>query len=261
MASEPDDYQSISDNCPGYMVLIPEGIVCTRCAGEKRHKKTECPKASTAASRATSPAVPQTEGTGSDNADSEMESLSDTDSVSSEWTGRYETSETRGSSAHQSDQGGNHPQDTRHVPRRGFAGPDSHTSTKPDHSGPLPPKNRAARQVSSSSNRASQGQGGSFSNSDSSASDTASRKPKTSGSPKSGATPPTELPSSSQNASIKQRNGRRHRRSHSQHGSVQQPGPRSTRPSLGDTTGKFDYSNTTCPSSFGFGRLPSESMG
>lgn len=139
MASEPDDYQTISDNCPGYMVLVSEGIICTRCAGEKRHKANDCPKYATAADVATdSGSGVDPEGT--DILDLGLESLSDTSSVSSDSTDRSDGSEMQVTSAHRSGQGGNHPQDA-HLSRRGFARPDaSYTSTQPDRTS-HPPTN------------------------------------------------------------------------------------------------------------------------
>ena len=130
MASEPDDYQTISDNCPGYMVLVSEGIICTRCAGEKRHKPNDCPKYAIAADVATEDDS-GVDPDGMDDVDSGMESLSDTSSVSSESTGRSDGSEMQETSAHRFGQGGNHPD--VHPSKRDFAHLDaSYTSTQPD---------------------------------------------------------------------------------------------------------------------------------
>ena len=282
MASEPDDYQTISDNCPGYMVLISEGIICTRCSGEKRHKPIDCPKPTAAADLATE-TVPGADPTASDNADSEMESLSDTDSVSSESTSRSEGSETRVTNAHQSDQGGSNPQNT-HLTRRGFARPNgSHTSTEPDRTRRSLPNHRAAGNV------LMDGPSRVHKNSiepNGQASGTATHEPKTqsrhhrdllhgqgslapakTSSADSGTMSSTELPSTKPHSSIKRRNHETQHGSHSHRSPTQRvktdkaTGDRSSAKSLADTTGKFDYSNTTCPSSFGFGRLPSEAMG
>lgn len=208
MASEPDDYQTISDNCPGYMVLISEGIICTRCAGEKRHRPNDCPKPTTAADLATETFL-EGDATGDDNADPGMESLSDTSSIFSESTARSESSEMQVTDAHQSDQGGSHQQDT-HPPSRGFARPDgSHTDTEPDRTSPSPPNRRAEFRV-----------------------------PKV----------PLNEPSRAPKIFVKAN------RQTSNTATTHKSG-------LANTTGKFDYDNTTCPSSFGFGRLPSEAMG
>ncbi len=280
MASEPDDYQTISDNCPGYMVLISEGIVCTRCAGEKRHKANECPKPATAAHLATEdiPGADE-DGDGMDNGDSEMESLSDTESLSSESTARSESSEMRTTDAHRSDQGGNRPQDT-HLSKRGFMRPDaSHTSTQPDRTSLSPPNHRAAREPRRVTQTANTN--GHTSNPASNNTEAQSRDdrgimygPK---SPQSTETYsfsrsattvfPPRLPSNNKHASSEEWNGRTRKRGHA-HGDTMQQAmnheaieDRLLSKSLVDTTGKFDYSDTTCPSSFGFGRLPSEAMG
>ena len=282
MADEPDDYQTISDNCPGYMVLISEGIICTRCAGEKRHKPNDCPKPATAVDLATEP-CPEADPDGPDIADSGMESLSDTDSVSSESTARSETSGSQVADAPQSNQGGSHPQ-SNHLTRPGFARPNgSHSGTEP---------HRTSR---SSSNRQAaceypldepSGNHRTF-KVNHQISDTTAEKPATqisqrnelpnvpnslasaatSSLPPSGTPASTELSSINSHSSIKQRNDKRHHRTKASHNSIQKPvayeatGGRPASKSMADTTGKFDYSNTTCPSSFGFGRLPSEAMG
>ena len=255
MASEPDDYQTISDNCPGYMILISEGIICTRCSGEKRHKPVDCPKPTAAADLA-SETVPEADPTASDNADSEMESLSDTDSVSSESTSRSEGSETRVADAHQSDQGGNHPQNT-HLTRRGFTRPNgSHTRTEPNRTRRSLPNHQAAGNVPMD--------GPSRVHENSIEADGQAAKTSSAG---SGTTSSTELPSTKPHSSIKRGNHKTQHGSHSHRSPTQRvkndkaTGDRSPSKSLADTTGKFDYSNTTCPSSFGFGRLPSEAMG
>ncbi|KAL9133118.1 MAG: hypothetical protein Q9175_005703 [Cornicularia normoerica] len=207
MATEPDDYQTVSDNCPGYMVLIAEGIICTRCAGEKRHKLNECPKPTTAADLATE-TVPEEDPCETENPDLGMESLSDTSSVSSESTARSESSEIHLTDAHQSDQGGSHSQNTN-LPRRGFARLDgSHTSTEPDRTSSSPPSRRAASGL------------------------------------------PLYDPSQVHEILVKAERQASDKATH-------EPETQSHR----DTRGKFEYSNTTCPSSFGFGRLPSEAMG
>ena len=278
MASEPDDYQIISDNCPGYMVLISEGIICTRCAGEKRHKADDCPKPATVADLATDN-VPGADPDGMENADSGMESLSDTSSVSSESTARSDSSETQVTNALRSVQGGNHPQNA-HLPRRGFARlAASCTSTQPDRTSPSPPSCRAGRgagQIRQTSSKVN----GRVSSTATHESGTQSRHDRNSmydpnvavfaetySIPRSTATISTKLPSTKQHTLIKKVNDKKRKGSHS-HDSSNQQGiafkaneDRLPSKSLADTMGKFEYSNTTCPSSFGFGRLPSEAMG
>ena len=275
MANEPDDYQTISDNCPGYMVLISEGIICTRCAGEKRHKPNDCPKPTNAADLATE-TCPEADPDGSDIADSGMESLSDTDSVSSESTAHSENSESLVANAPQSDQGGSHTQSTT-LTRHDFARPNgSHSGTDPNRTSHSPSGHQVAckapldepsrihkrfkadhrtpRYQSSHSNDLTNG-----SNSLVSA-ETSSFAP--SGTPTS-----AKLPFINKHSSMKQRNDRKQHRTQSNHSTTQHNlayeaiADRLPPKSLADTTGKFDYSNTTCPSSFGFGRLPSEAMG
>ena len=252
MASEPDDYQSISDNCPGYMVLISEGIICTRCAGEKRHKSNECPKPTSAADLATE-TVPEDSPPGTDNADSELESLSDTDSESSGGTASSEGSETQVTKAHRSDQGGSHPQYT-HLPRRDPKRPDGdRTNTKPVRISPSQPDYRPAREVPLSNPRRSH---------EIPTKTTGQASKKTYGTAKS-----TEPPSTNDCSSIERQDHKTQRGSNSRHRSAHRAATygasrgRLPSKSLADTTGKFDYSNTTCPSSFGFGQLPSEAMG
>ena len=141
MASEPDDYQTISDNCPGYMVLVSEGIICTRCAGEKRHKAGNCPKYATVDVATDGGSVADPEGM---DVDSGMDSLSDTSSVSSESSSRSDGSEMEETVARRSGRGGNHSQGA-YPSRRGFASPGtSHASTQPDRTSP-PPSNRQVR--------------------------------------------------------------------------------------------------------------------
>lgn len=277
MATEPDDYQSISDNCPGYMVLIAEGIICTRCAGEKRHKPNECPKPSTATDLARD-TVRDADPTETENADSGMDSLSDTDSISSESTAGSEDSEMRVVNAHQSDQGGSHPQNT-HLPKRGFARLDgSYKSTEPDRVSPFPPDHRAV-QHSGQIHRI-------FVEADSQASATATQETgpqsrrecnftcgpnsltsaETSSFVMSGTTTSTELLSVDGQSAIEQRDDQSRHRSHPQRlnrhvNAYEATGDRFPSKSLAVATGKFEYSSTTCPSSFGFGRLPSEAMG
>ena len=278
MASEPDDYQTISDNCPGYMVLISAGIICTRCEGEKRHKPNDCPKPATAAELATDH-VPGGDQDGMEDVDSGMESLSDTESLSSESTVRSDNSEMRVTNAHQSDQGGTHPHDTR-LPRRGFARPDvSHTSTQPDRTSLSPTIRPATRHQSSRVRQV-------FGKSDGQSSDITSQKPgahphhngdamygpnppasdKTYSIFRSGTTQSTRVASNRKQSSTNGSN-RSRKRSHSDEEQTRQTisygATRDRLPSesLADTMGKFEYSNTTCPSSFGFGMLPSEAMG
>lgn len=283
MATEPDDYQSISDNCPGYMVLIPEGIICTRCSGEKRHKRNDCPKPSTAASQVAED-VPEAHSARTDGGDSGMESLSDTDSVSSESTAGSEGSEMSVISVHQSDQGGSHSQNTHHPSRRASASShSSQRSNEPDRTSASAPNRRAAREVPSYkpsqpheiSNKAKdQNSRIAIHNSE-----TQSRRDRDSihsskslastetSSARSGTTISAKLPSTNQNLSTNQRNDKPKHRSHSHHSRINQviareaTGGRLNSKDLAHTTGKIDYSNTTCPSSFGFGRLPSEAMG
>ena len=277
MATEPDDYQSTSDNCPGYMVLIAEGIICTRCAGEKRHKPNECPKPSTAADLARD-TVRDADPTEIENADPGMDSLSDTDSVSSESTAGSEDSETRVVNAHQSDQGGSHPQNT-HLPKRGFARPDgSYTSTEPDRVSPFPPDHRAVQhpgeihgifvkadsQVSATATQETEPQARRECNFTCDPNSLASVE--TSSFVMPGATISTELLSVDKHSVIEQRDDRSRDRSHPQclsrqFDAYEAHGDRFPSKSLAVATGKFEYSNTTCPSSFGFGRLPSEAMG
>lgn len=282
MANEPDDYQTISDNCPGYMVLISEGIICTRCAGEKRHKPNDCPKAATAVDSAME-TCPGADSDGPDIADSGMESLSDTDSVSSESTARSESSGSQVADAPQSNQGGSHPQST-HLTRHGFARPDgSHSGTEPDRTSRSSSHRRAACESPldepSRTHR--------MLKVDHQISDTTAEKlatqfshrneltngPNSLASAQASSLAPSGTPASAEllsincHSSIKQRNDKRHHRTKSSHYPIQKPvahkatGGRSDSKSVADTTGKFDYSNTTCPSSFGFGRLPSEAMG
>ncbi len=283
MASEPDDYQTISDNCPGYMVLVSEGIICTRCAGEKRHKPNDCPKSTTAADLA-SETVPEADPSGSDNADSEMESLSDTDSESSESTVRSEGSEARVTDAHRSDQGGSHPPN-KHLMRRDFARPNgNHTSTEPERTRRSLPNRRAACDVPlddpSRVQKTSPNADGHGSNATIQKVKTQSRRDrdlmnrpssssraKTPSLPGSRTTTSPELPSTKKHSSTERHNNKTQQGSHSSHGPTKRVinyeanGDRLPSKSAADTTGKFDYSNTTCPSSFGFGRLPSETMG
>lgn len=253
MASEPDDYQTISDNCPGYMVLISEGIVCTRCAGEKRHKTNDCPKPTTAADLVTETGF-GLDHNGTDNADSGMESLSDTDSVSSESTVRSGGSEMQVTNAHRSDQGGSHPQST-HPPRRGFArrSDGSCIDTEPDRTSPLP--SNFIQTGGQASNTATSKQQSQSRYSRDLKQDSNSLTSANNVSVRCGTTTATKPSPTKENSSLEQGNDKKRRGSHSQHKD------RLSARSLADTTGKFDYSNTTCPSSFGFGRLPSESMG
>lgn len=279
MATEPDDYQTISDNCPGYMVVVSEGIICTRCAGEKRHKSNDCPKAAAAAALATDN-VPGTDPDGTDNADSGMESLSDTSSVSSESTARSDGSEMRATTAHQSDQGGNHSQDS-HLPRRGFARHDaSYTSTQPDRTSPSPPNRRAAwrpsqvhqafgaagGQVYSTSTHERGTQSGHGHHTLYGPNSPASAE--TYSTTRSVTTTSSGRPFNNRNhSSIKKWSDKIKPGSPSHDNSIRQASTyeviedRLPSKPFADTTGKFDYSNTTCPSSFGFGRLPSEAMG
>ena len=249
MASEPDDYQTISDNCPGYMVLVSEGIICTRCAGEKRHKANDCPKSATAAVVATE------SGSGADaDIDWGMESLSDTSSVSSDSTGHSDGSEMQETSAHRFGQGGNHSQDA-HPSRHHFARPHaSYTSTQPDRTSPSPPN----RQL---------GPGPSQATSEPEMQSRYVYDPKQSAPaeaysiPRSPTTTSRRL-SSSKADSINQHNDKKRKGSHSHGSTIYEPTQnRLPSKSLADTLRKFEYSNTTCPSSFGFGRLPSEAMG
>ena len=278
MASEPDDYQTISDNCPGYMVLISEGIICTRCAGEKRHKRNECPKAATAADLATDNVL-KADPDEPDNVDSGMESLSDTSSISSESTARSDSSEMRATNAHQPDQGGNHPQDS-HLPRRGFARPAvSSKSTQPDRTSHSPPNRRTSREPS----RVHQVFGNAYGQAPIRATDKHVKQSRHDRDivydPNPPASAPTHLisgstittatgrPSKNKHSSIEKRSDktRQGSRPHDNpaQGSITYEATEDRLPSksLVDTSGKFDYSNTTCPSSFGFGRLPSEAMG
>ena len=273
MASdEPDDYQTISDNCSGYMVLISEGIVCTRCRGEKLHKANDCRKAATAADLATDH-VPgaDLEGDGMDNADSGVESLSDTDSVSSESTARSDGSDMQMTDALQSDQGGSHSQDT-HLPKHDFARPAArHTSIQPDRTSASPPnlRTREPNQVHRISSEAGapirQTKPPSHHDRDVMNGPNTPVLAETYSNPRSGTTIPTQLPSKVKN-STRNPSDKSRKRSHP-HGAIQHandyeaPGDRLSPKSLVDTMGKFDYGNTTCPSSFGFGRLPSEAMG
>lgn len=278
MATEPDDYQTISDNCPGYMVLISEGIICTRCAGEKRHKPSDCPKPATAADLATE-TCPDADSDGPDNADSGMESLSDTDSVSSGSTARSESSGSQVANAPQSNQGGSHPQST-HLTRNGFARPDgNHIGTEPDRTSRSSSDGRAAckpplalpsgtdgifkvdHQTLGTATEHSEPQL-SHSNDPTNGFNSLASAETSFGTPT-----PTELPSINKHSSTKQRSNRKHHRTSSLHSSIphviayEAIGGRLAPKDHADTTGKFDYSNTTCPSSFGFGRLPSEAMG
>ena len=273
MASEPDDYQTISDNCPGYMVLVSEGIICTRCAGEKRHKANHCPKYATAADLATDSGS-GADLDGIDDVDSGMESLSDTSSVSSESSSHSDGSEMQETNAHRSGQGGNHPQDA-HLPRRGFARPDaSYTSTQPDRTSPSPSNRQVGRGPSQSKVNS---QIGSTATSEH---ETQSRHgrdimygPKNSASaeaysiPRSSTAIFRRLSSSKEDSSIRKSDDKKRKGSHSHCSSSQQTTTykanedRLPSKSLADTLRKFEYSHTTCPSSFGFGRLPSEAMG
>lgn len=280
MATEPDDYQTISDNCPGYMVLISEGIICTRCAGEKRHKANDCPKPATAANLATDKAsYADQDGYRMGNSDSGMESLSDADSISSESTASSDGSESRVTNVHQSDKGGDHLQNA-HLSRRGFARSDaSHTSTKPDRISPSPTNPRAARKSSQVYQT--------FTKADGLASDRAAHKPgvqslhrcdvmygfdspasaEANFLPRSGTLNSTGLPSNNKHFTMKkgsdktQEGSRSHDSSSKRFNTYKATDGRSASKSRADTIGKFEYSNTTCPSSFGFGRLPSDAMG
>ena len=278
MANEPDDYQTISDNCPGYMVLISEGIICTRCAGEKRHKPNDCPKSATAADLATETCL-GADSDGRDIADSGMESLSDTESVSSKSTARSESSGSQVANAPHSNQGGSHPQNT-HLARHDFARPDgSHIGTEPDRTSRSSSNRRAACEHP----LVQPGRTHKMFKVDHQTYGTAIEQSKTKlnqsndltdvpNLPASAETPfgtptPTELPSINNHSSVKQRSNKNNHRINSRHTSVPQAvtykatGGRLAPKSQVDTKGKFDYSNTTCPSSFGFGRLPSEAMG
>ena len=265
MASEPDDYQTISDNCPGYMVLVSEGIICTRCAGEKRHKANDCPKYAAAADVATDSGS-GADLDGMDYVDSGMESLSDTSSVSSESTSCSDGSEMQETNAHRSGQGGNHPQDA-HLSRRGFA---SYTSTQPNRTSPSPPHRQTGRGPNQSK----------VNSTATSKHETQSRHglnivyvPKQSASaeaystPRSSAAMSRRLSPGNEDFSIKKPNDKKRKGSHSYGSSGQQTTTykanenRLPSKSLADTLRKFEYSDTTCPSSFGFGRLPSEAMG
>ena len=272
MASEPDDYQTISDNCPGYMVLVSEGIICTRCAGEKRHKPNDCPKYATAADVATDSGS-GADLDGMDNVDSGMESLSDTSSVSSESTCPSDGSEMQETNAHRSGQGGNHPQDA-HLSRRGFARLDaSYTSTQPNRTSPSSPHRQVGRGPSQSKVN------GQIYSTATSKHETQSRHgrnivyvPKQSASaeaysiPRSSTAISRRLSSGKEDSSIKTSNDKKRKGSYS-HGlshpttTYQANEDRLPSKSLADTLRKFEYSDTTCPSSFGFGRLPSEAMG
>ena len=273
MASEPDDYQTISDNCPGYMVLVSEGIICTRCAGEKHHKANDCPKYAAAADVATDSGS-GADLDGIDNVDSGMESLSDTSSVSSESTSRSDGSEMQETSAHRSGQGGNHPQDA-HLSRRGFARLDaSHTSTQPDRTSPSPPHRQSGRGPSQSRVN---GQIGSTATSKHETQSRHGRNnvyvPKQSASaeaysiPRSSTAISRRLSPGKEESSMKRSNDKKRKGSHSYGSSSQQTTTyeanedRLPSKTLADTLRKLEYSDTTCPSSFGFGRLPSEAMG
>lgn len=279
MATEPDDYQTISDNCPGYMVVVSEGIICTRCAGEKRHKSNDCPKAAAAAALATDN-VPGTDPEGADDADSGMESLSDTSSVSSESTARSDSSEMQVITAHQSDHGGNHPQD-HHLPRRGFARHGaSYTSTQPDRTSPSPPSHRAARRPSQVKQAFGAAGGQVYGTSthkrgtqsgyghDTLYGPASPASAETYSTARSATTTSSGRPiNNRKHPSIKKWGDRTKQESASHDDSIRQASTyevidnRLPSKPYADTTGKFDYSNTTCPSSFGFGRLPSEAMG
>ena len=207
MASEPDDYQTISDNCPGYMVLISAGIICTRCEGEKRHKQKDCQKPATATDVARE-TIPETDPSEHEYEDEGMESLSDTSSVSSESTVRSEGSAMEMEDAHQLDRQGSVSQDS-HPPRHNFAAQDGRNPcAKPNRTISSPPNQRAASGL------------------------------------------PLYDSSQVHNILIKaerQVSDKALNKSQTQRRQ--------------NTKGKFDYSSTTCPSSFGFGRLPSEAMG
>lgn len=253
MASEPDDYQTISDNCPGYMVLISEGIICTRCAGEKRHRTNDCPKSTTAADLVTETGLGGDQN-GTDDADSGMESLSDTESVSSESTDHSGGSEMQVTNARRSDQGGSHPQST-HLPRRGFArrSDGSRTDTEPDRTSPSP--SNFIQPSGQASNAATREQQAHSRHSYDLKQDSNSLTSVNKYSVRSGTTAAIKHAPTKKTSSLKQGHDKKRPGGHSQHKD------RLTAHSLADTTGKFDYSNTTCPSSFGFGQLPSESMG
>lgn len=228
MASEPDDYQSISDDCPGYMVLIPAGIICTRCEGEKRHKRNDCPKTASAAETYSNGA---TDGT-TDNGDSGMESLSDTDSLSSESTVRSESpSETQVAN-------------TTPISRRGFA--HGNRRPEPDHTSRSSRDRGQIRQCQTPNTTISQ-------------SETQNRRNVSSIRSRTSIADLSSI--NKTNSSIKQGsiNSRiLHHKASQQVFSYDRKRP--SKP-IAESRGKFDYSNTTCPSSFGFGRLPSESMG
>ena len=207
MASEPDDYQTISDNCPGYMVLISAGIICTRCEGEKRHKQKDCQRPATATG-VTRETIPETDSNENGYEDEGLESLSDTSSVSSESTVRSEGSEVETADAHQSDRYGSVPQNT-HPPRHNFTPQDGrNSSAEPNRTVSSAPNQRAASELL--------------------------------------------LYESSQVHDILIKAERK---------VSDKAFNKSQTQRRQNTKGKFDYSNTTCPSSFGFGRLPSEAMG
>ena len=280
MASEPDDYQTISENCPGYMILVSEGIICTRCSGEKRHRPNDCPKPATAASLVTDN-VPDAEldGDGMDNADSEMESLSDTESLSSESTGRSDSSEIHVTSAGQFDQGGNHPPDT-HLPRRGFASPDaSRTSTQPGHTTFSSSSHRSTLEHAQTRHirRISHDQRSHETSRylqqhpprerDNEYGPNSLALHDTQPKPRSGVTSSTAFPYDGQQPSSRtwsdktKKGARSHSNAKPRRTDYEVNPSRLTSKLFADTTGKFDFDNTTCPSSFGFGRLPSEAMG
>ena len=260
MASEPDDYQTISDNCPGYMVLVSEGIICTRCAGEKRHRPNDCPKYAIAADVATEGGA-GVDPDGMDDVDSGMESLSDTSSVSSESTGRSDGSEMQETDAHRFGQGGEH----AHPSRRDVEQLDtSYTRSQPDRTSPSPLNHRVGRgdqtfkangQISVTSTSEHRNVYGPNQLVPAEAYSIPSSPPTT-----------FHRPSSKQDSTMKS-NDKKRKGSHS-HGSLNQEtsmykpnDDRLPSKSLAETLRKFEYSNTTCPSSFGFGRLPSEAMG
>ena len=214
-----------------------------------------------------------------------MESLSDdTDSVSSESTIRSESSEMQVTDAHQFDQGGTHLEDA-HLSRRDFAHPDgSQKNNEPDCTSASPPRRRTASEAPSyepsqiheisskidgpgSNTAAHESEPPSHHIQDLLCGPRSLASAKTSSFARSG-TISTVSPSIRKHW-LEQRNDRTKHRSRSRHSSIpirrflayEANGDRLPSASLADTTGKFDYSNTTCPSSFGFGRLPSEAMG
>ena len=248
------------------MVLISEGIICTRCAGEKRHKANDCPKPATAADFITDhvPGAGSVDSDGMDNVDSGMESLSDTSSVSSESTARSDSSEMQVTNAHRSGQGGNH----AHLSRRGFAPhAASYTSTQPDRTS-LSTLNRRAGHLQAIGKA-----NGQVSRTATPETDSRHNRDIIYGHTSPAYSIPRSVPTNStglpckKNSSIKKLNDKKRKGSHSHDDSTQQVGSyranedRLPSKSLAETMRKFEYSDTTCPSSFGFGRLPSEAMG